>query len=125
LAIKIIKLSPTIDQNKRKLKLDILSSGMLMQAAEVRSTATNVRSTAEENCQRGCARTQTRDELARRRARSGIGGSAFDRKDYVRPHCLFFEFSKNRTECQKQPKKNKLKGQIKYEQNLQCRKNKN
>jgi hypothetical protein len=80
------------------------------------------RSTALRLCQRGCARTQTRDELARRRARSGIGGSAFDRKDCVRPHCLFFEFSRNRTECQKQPKKNKLKGQIKYEQNLQCRK---
>jgi hypothetical protein len=61
LAIKIIKLSPTIDQNKRKLKLDILSSGMLMQAAEVRSTAMNLRSTAEEHCVFvRCARTQAR-----------------------------------------------------------------
>jgi hypothetical protein len=68
----------------------------------VRSTATKVRSTAELHCvfvRGACARTQTRDELARKRERSGIGGSAFDRKYCVRPHCLFFEFSRTRTEC--------------------------
>jgi hypothetical protein len=32
-------------------------------------------------------RTQTREELARRRERPGIGCSAFDRKYCVRPHC--------------------------------------
>jgi hypothetical protein len=87
-----------------------------------RNSGTFDRNTALLLCQRGCARTQTRDELVRRRARSRIGGSAFDRKNCVRPHCLHFEFSKNRQNAKNNLKKNELKGQIKFEQNLQCRK---
>jgi hypothetical protein len=45
-----------------------------------------------------CARTQRRDERSQVRERSGIGGSAFDHKDCVRPHCRHLIFQKPETE---------------------------
>jgi hypothetical protein len=56
-----------------------LSEGPVLARRRVMSSHAGARS----------ARTQVRE-------RSGIGGSAFDRKDCVRPHCLRFEFSRNR-----------------------------
>jgi hypothetical protein len=53
---------------------------------------------------RGRARTQRRDGRSQLRERPGIGGSAFDRKNYVRPHCRRLIFQ-NRTETKKNKQK--------------------
>jgi hypothetical protein len=69
---------------------------------QVRSFATQVRSNATLHCvfvRGACARTQTRDERSQLRERSGIGGSAFDRKNCVRPHCRRLKFPETETEC--------------------------
>jgi hypothetical protein len=74
-----------------------------MAVLQMRSNVIHVRSNAEEHCvmsgacartqkrcactQKRCARTQMRCARTQMRERPGIGGSAFDRKYCVRPHC--------------------------------------
>jgi hypothetical protein len=49
-------------------------------------------------CQGARARTQMRDGRSQLGERPGIGGSAFDRKHYVRPHCQHLIFLETETE---------------------------
>jgi hypothetical protein len=60
-----------------------------MAVLQMRSNVIHVRSNVEEHCvmSGGRARTQRRDGRSQLRERPGIGGSAFDRKNCVRPHC--------------------------------------
>jgi hypothetical protein len=67
----------------------VRTAATIWQALQVRSNATLVRSNVALHCilSGACARTQTRNERSQVRERSGIGSSAFDRKDYVRTYC--------------------------------------
>jgi hypothetical protein len=92
---------------------------------QVRSTATRLRSTAELHC------VFVREAvLARRRVMSSHAGAhvlglaavrSTARTAFDRTVCSL-NFPETEQNAKNNLKKNKLKGQIKYEQNLQCRK---
>jgi hypothetical protein len=109
-------------------KQNILPSGMLMQEAEVRSSAgQHVRSHSSKNMavflkcvrpqleyvrtqrctaplSRVRARTQMRDGRSQLREHPGIGSSAFDSKHCVRPHCRCLMCPETKIEQQKKLK---------------------
>jgi hypothetical protein len=72
----------------------VRTDAIIWQALQVRSNAALVRSNIALHCvlSRACARTQTCNEHLQVRERSRIGGSAFDRKYYVRPYCRHLIF---------------------------------
>jgi hypothetical protein len=78
----------------------VRTDATIWQALQVRSNATQVRSNVALHCvlSRTCARTQMRNERSQACECSGIGGSAFDCKDCVRPYCwclIFLETELN------------------------------
>jgi hypothetical protein len=67
----------------------VRTEATMWQALQVRSNATLVRSNVVLHyvLSGACARTQKRNERSQVRERSGIRGSAFDRKYCVRTYC--------------------------------------
>jgi hypothetical protein len=77
-----------------------------------RNSGTFDRRAALRLCQGLGARTQARDRRSQVRERPGIGGSAFDRKSCVRPHCRCLIFQKH-----KQNQNSRLKTKLKINKN--------
>jgi hypothetical protein len=67
----------------------IRTKATIWQALQVRSNATQVRSNVAPHCvlSGACAHTQMRNERSQVCESSGIGGSAFDRKYFIRTYC--------------------------------------